>query len=94
MPRGLRWACAAIALALLVVFPLIVTKPFPRHVMISIFLYAMLAQAWNLLAGYCGQISLGHASFFRTGAYIYATTGKAPSSMDPALLQAAFRKKG
>jgi Family of unknown function (DUF6159) len=33
------------------------------------------------------------ATIFRTGAYIYATTGKAPSSMDPALLQAAFRKR-
>jgi hypothetical protein len=32
-------------------------------------------------------------TIFRTGAYIYATTGKAPSSMDPALLQASFRKK-
>jgi hypothetical protein len=26
-------------------------------------------QAWNLLAGYCGQISLGHAVFFGAGAY-------------------------
>jgi hypothetical protein len=32
-------------------------------------------------------------AIFRTGAYIYATTGRAPSSMDPALLQNAFRKK-
>ena len=32
-------------------------------------------------------------TIFRTGAYIYATTGKAPSNMDPALLQASFRKK-
>ena len=32
-------------------------------------------------------------TIFRTGTYIYATTGKAPASMDPALLQAAFRKK-
>ena len=32
-------------------------------------------------------------TIFRTGAYIYATTGKAPSSIDPALLQGAFRKK-
>ena len=30
---------------------------------------------------------------FRTGTYVYATTGQAPSSMDPALLQGAFRKK-
>jgi hypothetical protein len=32
-------------------------------------------------------------TIFRTGTYIYATTGKAPASMDPALLQAAFRKR-
>jgi hypothetical protein len=32
-------------------------------------------------------------TIFRTGAYIYATTGKAPTNMDPALLQGAFRKK-
>ena len=32
-------------------------------------------------------------AIFRTGTYVYATTGKAPSSMDPALLQGAFRKK-
>jgi hypothetical protein len=32
-------------------------------------------------------------TIFRTGTYIYATTGQAPSNMDPALLQAAFRKK-
>lgn len=32
-------------------------------------------------------------AIFRTGTYIYATTGQAPSSMDPALLQGAFRKK-
>jgi hypothetical protein len=32
-------------------------------------------------------------TIFRTGAYVYATTGNAPSSMDPALLQGAFRKK-
>ncbi len=32
-------------------------------------------------------------TIFRTGAYVYATTGKAPSNMDPALLHGAFRKK-
>jgi len=69
MGHGLRWAAAAAVLILLIVFPQVVTKPYPRHVMISIFLYAMLAQAWNLLAGYCGQISLSHAVFFGTGAY-------------------------
>jgi branched-chain amino acid transport system permease protein len=50
-------------------FPWVFAQPYPRDVMIRIFLYAMLAIAWNVLAGYCGQISLGHAVFFGTGAY-------------------------
>jgi branched-chain amino acid transport system permease protein len=50
-------------------FPLVFTLPYPRDVMIRIFLFAMLATAWNVLAGYCGQISLGHAVFFGAGAY-------------------------
>jgi len=69
MGRRLRIAASLLVLLALLAFPLIFTLPFPRHVMIMIFLYAMLAQAWNLLAGYCGQISLGHAVFFGTGAY-------------------------
>lgn len=32
-------------------------------------------------------------TIFRAGTYVYATTGKAPSNMDPALLQATFHKK-
>ena len=58
----------AIGLAALA-YPFAFTKPFPRHLMIMILLYAMLAQAWNILAGYCGQISLGNAVFFGLGAY-------------------------
>jgi branched-chain amino acid transport system permease protein len=67
--RVLKGAAAVLLLAGILAFPLVVTRPFPRHVMIMVFLYAMLAQAWNILAGYCGQISLGHAVFFGTGAY-------------------------
>jgi hypothetical protein len=32
-------------------------------------------------------------TIFRAGTYIYAATGQAPTSMDPALLQGAFRSK-
>ena len=67
--RGpLKVAAGLVALGALAAFPLVFTLPFPRHVMIMIFLYAMLAQAWKLLAGCCSQISLGHAVFFGTGA--------------------------
>jgi branched-chain amino acid transport system permease protein len=53
----------------LIVYPFALNAPFPHHVMIMIFLYALMAQSWNILAGYCGQISLGHAVFFGIGAY-------------------------
>ncbi len=33
---------------------------------------ALLAQAWNILGGYGGQFSFGHALFFGTGAYVQA----------------------
>ena len=62
-------ALPAAVLVVVLAFPYVFTQPFPRHVMIMIFLYAALATAWNILAGYCGQISLGHAVFFGLGAY-------------------------
>jgi branched-chain amino acid transport system permease protein len=68
MPRA-RMVLVLAALALALVVPAVVTLPYPRDVLIRIFLFAALAQAWNILAGYCGQISLGHAIFFGTGAY-------------------------
>jgi branched-chain amino acid transport system permease protein len=55
--------------AALLAFPWVFVQPYPRDVMIRIFLYTLLAQAWNLLGGYCGQISLGNAVFFGIGAY-------------------------
>jgi branched-chain amino acid transport system permease protein len=65
----LRRALASLLLLAVLAFPLVFTRPFPRHVMIMIFLYGALATAWNILAGYCGQISLGHAVYFGLGAY-------------------------
>jgi len=63
-------ALAAVILAtFLLGYPFVFTGPFPQHLMIRIFLFAALAQAWNILGGYCGQISLGHAVFFGIGAY-------------------------
>ena len=54
---------------LLLVYPLIGTSTFGQHTMILIFLYALMAQSWNVIAGLSGQISLGHAMFFGIGAY-------------------------
>ena len=53
----------------LLAFPLVFKKPFPQRMMILIFMYALLGGAWNILGGYAGQVSLGHAIFFGLGAY-------------------------
>jgi len=42
------------------------------HVFIVVLTFAIFAQAWNILAGFAGQISLGHQAFFGLGAYVSA----------------------
>jgi len=66
------FAGVALAIALLA-FPLVFKKPFPQRMMILIFMYALLGEAWNILGGYAGQVSLGHAVFFGIGAYTSTT---------------------
>ncbi len=56
----------------LLLFPLAVELPYPQHVMILIFLYAMMGLAWNIIGGYAGQVSLGDATYFGIGAYTTA----------------------
>jgi branched-chain amino acid transport system permease protein len=68
MPHG-RMVLGLALLAAALLFPAVVALPYPRDVLIRVFLFATLAQAWNILAGYCGQISLGHAIFFGVGGY-------------------------
>lgn len=69
--RGLRSKRAALALlaVVLLAFPLVFKIPFAQHLVIMIFMYATLAQGWNILGGYLGQCSLGNAIFFGIGAY-------------------------
>lgn len=35
--------------------------------------YAIMASAWNIIGGYAGQVSFGHAAFLGTGAYVTGT---------------------
>jgi branched-chain amino acid transport system permease protein len=66
--RG-QWILGAVVGACLLAYPLVFDQPYHQHVLIMIFIYALMAQGWNVLAGYCGQISLGQAVFFGIGAY-------------------------
>ncbi len=65
-----RGGLLVLLLAVLAAIPLFLTgRPFELRLLTILFLYAAMGQAWNLLAGYAGQTSLGHGMFFGIGAY-------------------------
>jgi len=43
---------------------------FGMELFIVVLIFATTAQAWNIMTGYTGYFSFGHAAFFGTGAYI------------------------
>ena len=45
------------------------TSDYVQHLILLMFFWAYLGTSWNILGGYAGQLSLGHASFFGIGAY-------------------------
>jgi branched-chain amino acid transport system permease protein len=79
----------AAGLLLLALFPLGVQNPYVLHLLIMTFLWILLGQAWNLLGGFTGQISYGHAAFFGVGAYttgILVKSGLSPATAWSGLL--------
>ncbi len=68
--RRTELVVGAIVLAVLAVLPLPIQDVYTQNLIILTLLYAGLAQAWNILGGYCGQISLGHALYFGVGGYV------------------------
>src|SRR4030065_171162 len=56
-------------LRVLAVFPLVVHDNYYRHLMILFLMWVVIGSAWNLIAGYTGQVSFGDAAFFGSGAY-------------------------
>ncbi len=61
----------AVLAAILVVLPLAIDR-YLLSVMILILYFAFVGQAWNVMMGFCGQLSLGHALFVGLGAYTSA----------------------
>lgn len=53
----------------LVALPLLTRDPYLLRVVVLASLFAIFAASWDLLSGYTGQVSLGHALFFGAGAY-------------------------
>jgi branched-chain amino acid transport system permease protein len=72
--RERAWAVAIlIALALLTGLPILVPRDSVLNFVFLILLSITLAQSWNIVAGYAGQVNLGHAAFFGLGALVART---------------------
>jgi branched-chain amino acid transport system permease protein len=65
--RGSLWLGAAVV-GVLLALPAVLNS-YAVTVFIFIFFYGYLGQAWNILGGYGGQLSAGHAAFVGVGAY-------------------------
>jgi branched-chain amino acid transport system permease protein len=79
----LRQLLLAVALAAAAAAtPLAITDVYYQNILVLTLMYAALSQSWNILGGYCGQISLGHALYFGLGAYttvlLYTKAGVLP----------------
>jgi branched-chain amino acid transport system permease protein len=61
---------AAVLMVLAVTFPLVITNPVATQIGVDTMLFVAATVAWNLFSGFTGYISLGHAVFFGTGAYV------------------------
>ncbi|HBI83760.1 branched-chain amino acid ABC transporter permease [Orrella sp. NBD-18] len=67
-----RYTGLLLLVAILVAIPLLLSNKFYFDVVIRIAINAIIVIGLNLLLGYAGQLSLGHAAFFGIGAYASA----------------------
>ena len=63
-------AALGAVLAAMLVTPIAIGNEFVYHIFITMCIFAALSTAWNIVGGYAGQLSLGHAIFYGIGAYV------------------------
>lgn len=74
------WIAAGVLLLVACVLPSFL-NPYYLHVLVIGLLFGFVAASWNIIGGYAGQMSLGHAMFFGIGSYtvaIFAREGLFP----------------
>ena len=84
-------ALAGLGISLLL--PVFVRADYMLQVLFRIYLFAALGLAWNLVGGYAGQLSLGHAAYFGAGAYglaLFTKAGISPWLTVPVLVLLAL----
>jgi branched-chain amino acid transport system permease protein len=70
--RGPSIRYIVLVIALLAMVPLLTASNVVLNFLVVALLIALVGQGWNVLGGYGGQYSFGHAAFFGTGAYVTA----------------------
>jgi branched-chain amino acid transport system permease protein len=68
--RRLGWLAAALVVAALAAVPLATERSDVLNLLFLVYLSVCLGQSWNILAGFAGQVNLGHAAFFGVGALV------------------------
>ena len=66
-------AAGLVVVAALAAVPLVVARQDILNFLFLVLLSIALAQSWNIIAGYAGQVNLGHAAFFGLGALVTRT---------------------
>lgn len=61
----------AIVIIVALLLPVFASDPATTNTAVFVAMYVGLATAWNIMGGYTGYISLGHAAFFGFGAYAF-----------------------
>ncbi|HEY4065494.1 MAG TPA: branched-chain amino acid ABC transporter permease, partial [Burkholderiaceae bacterium] len=59
-----------VGVAALLLFPIGITNPYYIHLLETIMIYAIVLFGLDIVVGYTGQVSLGHAGLFGVGAYV------------------------
>ena len=79
--KRLEEGTLAVLFIVAVIFPFLSGR-YMLSVGISVLMMALLGQSWNIMSGYAGQFSFGHAAFFGLGAYtssiLYIDHGVSP----------------
>ena len=66
MPKGLF---PLVAIAAILVCPFLVTSPYYLHLLVTIAIFAIVTLGLDIVFGYTGEVSIGHAALFGIGAY-------------------------
>src|SRR5437879_13479930 len=82
-------ALGALAFGFSIAFPLLFPNPAVTTIAVFALIFAGAATGWNILSGFTGYVSLGHAAFYGIGAYLLlllCQVGNIPGGFYPLLL--------